>query len=238
MSRLLREELRGGKFGHGFIAAGFPKAINMVPGVNKLTSYGINMKAADTGGTWGKIVRTSAAATIGGTASKLAGGKFANGAVTASFSWLLNAEPSLAEQVAEHKRQQELTYYSALAAKNGISVGGVEWDTWDSISAGLVTVDLALAGPTGEGIIPAIMIQGFKRGGPRLLSAGWKISLRRYPKAGGIGMDFGKFRLDWHRIRLGGHRTGKDYNLPHLDIPGKTKHWPWHQIDKWWRGVN
>jgi len=59
----------------------------------------------------------------------------------------------------------------------------------------------------------------------------------RYPNAGGAGFNFGKFRLDWHKIRLGGRKTGKDYNLPHLDIPGKVKHWPWHQISKWWRGV-
>ena len=58
-----------------------------------------------------------------------------------------------------------------------------------------------------------------------------------YPHAAGGGIDFGKIRLDWHRVRLGGRKTGTDYNLPHIDIPGKTKHWPWHQLSKWWRGV-
>ena len=46
-------------------------------------------------GSWGKsannkIHRTVAAAVIGGTASKLGGGKFANGAVTAAFSYLFS----------------------------------------------------------------------------------------------------------------------------------------------------
>lgn len=30
---------------------------------------------------------------------------------------------------------------------------------------------------------------------------------------------------------------GKEYTLPQIDIPGYVKHWPWHQINKWMRGV-
>ncbi|MBL7790944.1 MAG: hypothetical protein JNK77_01375 [Saprospiraceae bacterium] len=63
------------------------------------------------------------------------------------------------------------------------------------------------------------------------------VNIVRYPRAKGFGIDFGTFRIDWHRIRLGGRKTGKDYNLPHIDIPGKVKHWPWHQLKKWRRGV-
>ena len=60
---------------------------------------------------------------------------------------------------------------------------------------------------------------------------------KNYPKAGGIGFDFGIIRFDFHKFRLGGKKMGKDYTLPHIDIPGYTKHWPWHQINKWMRGV-
>ena len=67
-------------------------SFNMIPGVNKLTHYGIDLRTGDKGGLPGLVVRTSAAATIGGTVSELTGGKFGNGAVTASFSWLLNQE--------------------------------------------------------------------------------------------------------------------------------------------------
>ena len=65
----------GGKFGHGFLAAGVAQlgapAIGQIP-----TTEG----------------RVAAAAIVGGTASKLGGGKFANGAVTAAFGRLYNDE--------------------------------------------------------------------------------------------------------------------------------------------------
>jgi len=38
------------------------------------------------------VARTSIAATVGGTASVIGGGKFANGAVSAAFVHLFNAE--------------------------------------------------------------------------------------------------------------------------------------------------
>ncbi|TVR84817.1 MAG: hypothetical protein EA409_00335 [Saprospirales bacterium] len=74
-------------------------------------------------------------------------------------------------------------------------------------------------------------------GGVGLLRILSKARLVQYPNAGGYGIDFGKIRIDWHRFRIGGRKTGSDVNLPHVDIPGKTKHWPWHQLSKWWRGV-
>lgn len=43
------------------------------------------------------VVRTTVAATIGGTASKLSGGKFANGAVTSAFQHLFNQEATKPE---------------------------------------------------------------------------------------------------------------------------------------------
>ena len=71
---------------------------------------------------------------------------------------------------------------------------------------------------------------------------GLGLAYRIYPRAGGRGLSLTRnsnsiFRLDWHRITLGGKKTGRTYNLPHVDIPGKVKHWPWHQIDKWRRGL-
>ncbi|WP_444933514.1 FG-GAP-like repeat-containing protein [Microbulbifer sp. JTAC008] len=69
-------ELQGGKFGHGFLAAGFSAAASASgilgePGT--FTPEGI-----------------IGSAVIGGTASVLTGGKFANGAVTGAFSYVLN----------------------------------------------------------------------------------------------------------------------------------------------------
>jgi RHS repeat-associated protein len=58
--------------------------------------------------------------------------------------------------------------------------------------------------------------------------AGYEVWLRRYPKAGGGGMGIDRLgknliRLDWHPFKQG----GKMLNRPHVDIPGKAKHWPW-----------
>ena len=75
--------IQGGKFGHGFFAAGFSAAFK--PGINKIGN-GAASHAAH---------RIVAAAIVGGTASKISGGKFANGAVTGAFSQAFNGEKSL-----------------------------------------------------------------------------------------------------------------------------------------------
>ncbi|GAA4107137.1 hypothetical protein GCM10022414_38040 [Zhongshania borealis] len=74
--------MQGGKFGHGFASAGLTK------GFMKYAGIGIN-----THQNWYHVAgRTTIAAVIGGTISDTTGGKFANGAVTAAFAHLLNAE--------------------------------------------------------------------------------------------------------------------------------------------------
>nr|WP_269468545.1 FG-GAP-like repeat-containing protein [Alteromonas sp. ASW11-130] len=66
----LASRLQGGKFGHGFIAAG----------------------ASGAAGGIGNIpLRVIASAVIGGTVSKITGGKFANGATSAAFATLVTA---------------------------------------------------------------------------------------------------------------------------------------------------
>ncbi len=71
--------LQGGKFGHGFFSAGVTKGLGgaFLPG-------GSNLSAGQVVG--GTVV----SAIIGGTASVISGGKFANGARTASFQFLFN----------------------------------------------------------------------------------------------------------------------------------------------------
>ncbi|MGI2028346.1 RHS repeat-associated core domain-containing protein [Endozoicomonas acroporae] len=74
-------ELQGGKFGHGFISAGF----------TKFATSNITWAANDD--KWAGVAkRTSVASLIGGTTSALTGGKFANGARTAAMAHLFNAE--------------------------------------------------------------------------------------------------------------------------------------------------
>ncbi len=73
--------LQGGKFSSGFVGGFFGHMTGgFVKGIGKhLGSVGVAM-------------RTTAAAVVGGTISKLTGGKFANGARTAAFVHLFNAE--------------------------------------------------------------------------------------------------------------------------------------------------
>ena len=76
----VRSAASGGKFGQGFLAAGFVQLA--APAIG-----GIGAEGAA-----GTTARVIAAAVVGGTASRLGGGKFANGAVTAAFMWMYNHE--------------------------------------------------------------------------------------------------------------------------------------------------
>src|SRR5690606_930138 len=67
--------VQGGKFGHGFISAGFTKAIR----INDWVGPGDASAGADT-------ARVLVAGIVGGTISRITGGKFANGAITAAFA--------------------------------------------------------------------------------------------------------------------------------------------------------
>ena len=82
--------LNGGKFGHGFASAGitqaFSGAIDKIGGrIGNITS-GSYFSAAN------RAMRIVASAVLGGAASALTGGKFANGAVTGAFSRGFNDE--------------------------------------------------------------------------------------------------------------------------------------------------
>jgi hypothetical protein len=71
--------IQGGKFGQGFASSFFVKSI----------SPGISDKFGDTT-MLDRFYGASVAAIIGGTASSLGGGKFANGAQTAAIQYLFN----------------------------------------------------------------------------------------------------------------------------------------------------
>jgi hypothetical protein len=88
----LASEAQGGQFRHGFYSSAASTGIMHINGVG-------GFMGGDKGGAW-IAARTAMAATIGGTASALAGGKFANGAVTSAFQHLFNAEAVKAQKVA------------------------------------------------------------------------------------------------------------------------------------------
>lgn len=80
-------ELAGGKFGHGFFSAGVTKGLG-----GAFLPSGSNLST-------GEVVEgTVVSAVIGGTASAISGGKFANGAQTAAFQYMFNQASSFWEQ--------------------------------------------------------------------------------------------------------------------------------------------
>ena len=85
---------QGGKFGHGFAAGAFGKAASI--GMAGSNAYGV--LRIDGEDFVALVSRTSISAAIGGTASNLSGGNFANGAVTAAMQHLFNAEASSSEK--------------------------------------------------------------------------------------------------------------------------------------------
>lgn len=82
-------EAQGGSFRHGFYSSAAAAGVMHIRGVGRFFN-------SEKGGGW-IAARTAAAATIGGTASALAGGKFANGAVTSAFQHLFNQEATRRE---------------------------------------------------------------------------------------------------------------------------------------------
>lgn len=81
---------QGGNFGHGFVSAGAMEFA--APGISKTMPNSTGPFSP------GFIVRTSMAATVGGTVSEWTGGKFRNGAALAAFQWMYNHEGGVAAQ--------------------------------------------------------------------------------------------------------------------------------------------
>ena len=84
-------ELQGGKFGSGFISAGFTKGV---------TGSGITNMGSGSGALVGE---TFAAAVVGGTVSEMTGGKFSSGAQTAAFAYLFNQTMSELRTMAAYR---------------------------------------------------------------------------------------------------------------------------------------
>ena len=80
--------LQGGKFGHGFVAAGLGAAAGSIPGLE-----GAGFKAGFT--------RVLVGSVVGGTISEITGGKFANGAAYGAFASIVR------EGVRNHESRNE-----------------------------------------------------------------------------------------------------------------------------------
>ena len=97
--------LRGGKFKAGFTGGFFG---HMAKGLGAKFGFG----KAGTGGLRDYAGRTAVASVVGGTISKAVGGKFSNGAVSAAFTHMFNAEGGRmgnSRRIAENRQRKLLS---------------------------------------------------------------------------------------------------------------------------------
>ena len=97
--------LQGGRFGHGFVAAG---TAALVGGALARTGWFQRL---------GKVGKFVTSAVAGGTVSRITGGKFANGALTAAFAYMLSS----AAQAAAQRSIQEGMSPAEFEARFGIT---------------------------------------------------------------------------------------------------------------------
>ena len=86
-------ELQGGDFGHGFLAAGLSKAV-----MGRFKYDDLSAPAV--------LTRTAIAAVVGGTISRVTGGKFANGALTSAMAQLFNQEAQAQKNIPVAAKEQ------------------------------------------------------------------------------------------------------------------------------------
>ena len=145
--------LQGGKFGHGFVSAGFTEALS--PAVGQIPGEGFGPVLA----------RTAVSAAIGGTTSKLAGGSFANGAQTGAFQQLFNSavheywdrvieNASYGFENTANAANEAVDYWQDVGGVTGAVMGTAAMtmtpDYIGNTSATLAT--LPLGGPAGKGL--------------------------------------------------------------------------------------
>ena len=147
--------LNGGKFGHGFVSAGFTQAL--APSINGINE-GVRFSAG----------RITAAALIGGTASVITGGKFANGAVTGAFSRIFNDEIHWKKRVGEYLSNSSDNTFVIGAGFSAVLGYGVEGSLGVFITPGdFYSFDIGffVAGGDGFGLnVSADILAGANRG--------------------------------------------------------------------------
>ena len=102
----------GGKFGPGFMSAGFTQSVSLGGGFDALGM-------SDSVEGWeNKTQNAIAAGIVGGTASVIGGGKFANGAMTGAMSRMLND----CQHGCIEKKQQDEPSISGFLREEGVNV--------------------------------------------------------------------------------------------------------------------
>lgn len=102
--------LGGGKFGHGFVAAGFTQAASEIGGESLFVDGAESLSDRA-----GNAIK---AAVIGGSASALSGGKFGNGAITGAFSRLLNDDAQAKANKAKETEEEKIKKWAEKAIES------------------------------------------------------------------------------------------------------------------------
>jgi RHS repeat-associated protein len=127
----------GGKCGPGMLSASFAKAVTFAPGMKDISA------AAKGGSMQARFVGALIHAVVGGTASALGGGKFANGAQSGAFGYLfncLNHEECTGRPAEEHGRDIVVGDKISVDTLKGM---GVAADVL-SLAAGIGEIRLAM----------------------------------------------------------------------------------------------
>ena len=144
--------LQGGKFGHGFVSAGVSKALT--PAISKVQT-GLSVGSKDLG-------QALIAGTVGGTVSKMTGGKFSNGAITAAFANLFNqqSEPeNEQESIVKTESSDSILYERGTASvlvKNDKTNGAIP-----QVDMGQVSDALDVSAAEGKQVQ---IISGYRKG--------------------------------------------------------------------------
>lgn len=136
------EELQGGQFGHGFANAGLSAVLS--PAIDQIGN---------------PVVGTVVSAIVGGTGSSLSGGKFANGAITASFSYAFGAIARKAESLLDGIP----SVVDGKSPENVIRLGGPGYETYEEANfAAYTAYDSAYlaTGPSQELIDVVVSVDG------------------------------------------------------------------------------
>lgn len=139
--------VNGGKFGPRFMSAGFTQAVTLGGGFQAL-----GLKEGAQG--WdGRAQNAIAAGIVGGTASVIGGGKFANGAMTGAMSRMFNdlAHDETAKQTNDHQKQAKNSLNADASKGNPTVTGSVE--AGGQVFGGVIGASVS-TGLTGDTLNP------------------------------------------------------------------------------------
>lgn len=207
----------GGRFGDGFLGAAVAQGF-----AEKIDEIGLGSDGQISTDPGKQFARVVAAATVGGTASALGGGKFANGAITAAFARVMNDEEHIEARPRSQTQpvqdaEDAATVFAFFYPKSVPHLVPTEIDMEGLLLANTMTVAAAQA----QGIVHVLeYFAPNPAAGPRGITAFLKRLVYRNVTFGDGGLQ----RQDYLRQQLsalGGAtrlQTAAAYRTPYLEL--------------------